>query len=276
MPLPKREVDSRGFVVPQVGDVVKMPSKWPGEWDVGQVDFVQYIGARDSFEVDLLPLSPMGNDMYRLPGKKPNTVRCPSAKLGRLATEYVPERDAFRVNAADLEPLGGRKVEDPSVTAEGLAEYAELKAGLLREAAILGAAGSAIGLALYGGDVATAFGAGALAGCAYLTLLQKEADSVASGEPVGRILAAVVSGRFGVPVVLFSFLAAKQTLAGSGGPMLSVLPKEQFAAAALGFFAYKAPLFVRNIGTALSELASNKDAQAPLTAGAMPTGAFLD
>ena len=27
-----------GFIVPQVGDVVKMPSKWPGEWDVGQVD----------------------------------------------------------------------------------------------------------------------------------------------------------------------------------------------------------------------------------------------
>ena len=32
-------------------------------------------------------------------------------------------------------PLGGRKVEDPDVTAQGLAEYAELKAGLLREPA---------------------------------------------------------------------------------------------------------------------------------------------
>ena len=48
--LPAREIDSRGFVVPQVGDVVKMPSKWPGEWDVGQVDFVQFIGARGAFE----------------------------------------------------------------------------------------------------------------------------------------------------------------------------------------------------------------------------------
>ena len=28
---------------PEVGDVVKMPSKWPGEWDVGKVDFVQFV-----------------------------------------------------------------------------------------------------------------------------------------------------------------------------------------------------------------------------------------
>jgi len=68
------EVDARGFVVPQVrgappftssgtralahaptrvqvGDVVKMPSKWPGEWEVAQVDFVQTTGSTGTTEV---------------------------------------------------------------------------------------------------------------------------------------------------------------------------------------------------------------------------------
>ena len=44
----------------------------------------------------------------------------------------MPERDAYRVATADLEPLGGRKPENPDVTAVGLQEYADLKAELLR------------------------------------------------------------------------------------------------------------------------------------------------
>ena len=273
--LPKREIDSRGFVVPQVGDVVKMPSKWPGEWDVGQVDFVQFIGSRGAFEVDLLPLKSIGRDMYSLPGKKPSTVRYDIGKLGRLVTEYVPEQDAYRVNANDLEPLGGRKVEDPDITAQGLAEYAELKAGLLREAAILGAVGTLASKLVYGDDVSFAFGAGAAGGIAYLLLLQRETDSISNGEAMPRVLAALVGGRVGVPVVVFAALAARQLAASGGGPAtLSILSKEQFGAAVLGFFAYKAPLFVRNIGKALQELSANEAAQAPLTAGAMPTGSL--
>jgi hypothetical protein len=114
------------------------------------VDFVQYVGSRNAYEVDLLPLKSIGNDLYRLPGKKPSLIRTDVAKLGRLLTEYVPERDAYRVNPDDLLPTGGRKVENPSVTEQGLAEYAELKATLLREAALLGVAGTAVSLPFFG------------------------------------------------------------------------------------------------------------------------------
>jgi len=271
--LPNREVDSRGFVVPQVGDVVKMPSKWPGEWDVAQVDFVQFIGSRGAYEVDLLPLKPIGENMFRMPGKKPASVTLDVAKLGRLPTVYVPERDAFRVNSADLEPLGGKKLPNPDVTAEGLAEYAELKAGLLREAAILGVAGVALANPVFGGDASFAFGIGTAAGCAYLLLLQKEADAYGSDQPMSRVVTALVGGRLGVPVVLFVFLAARQ-LSEGGQFSFGVVPKQEFAAAVLGFFSYKLPLLVRNLGKAFQELASNKDAQAPLEAGAMPTGSL--
>ena len=273
--LPVREVDSRGFVVPQVGDVVKMPSKWPGEWDVGQVDFVQFIGSRGAYEVDLLPLKPIGENLYRMPGKKPSSQTLDVAKLGRLPTEYVPERDAFRVNSADLEPLGGKKKENPDVTAQGLAEYAQLKAELLREAALLGAAGAALALPTFGGDVSLTFGLGSLAGVAYLLLLQKEADAIATEEGMSKVVAALVGGRLGLPVVLFVFLASKQIAGGNAQfGTLAILPKEQYGAAVLGFFSYKLPLFVRNIGRALQELATNEDAKAPVEAGAMPTGSL--
>jgi hypothetical protein len=211
--LPQREIDSRGFIVPQVGDVVKMPSKWKGEWEVGQVDFVQYVGSRNAYEVDLLPLKSISNDLYRLPGKKPSLIRTDVAKLGRLLTEYVPERDAYRVNPDDLLPTGGRKVENPSVTEQGLAEYAELKATLLREAALLGVAGTAVSLPFFGGDVAFAFALGAAGGCAYLALLQRETDG---REGMGRLLAAIVGGRLALPAVVMAVLASRG-IAAKGG-----------------------------------------------------------
>lgn len=272
--LPQREVDSRGFVVPQVGDVVKMPSKWPGEWDVAQVDFVQFIGSRGAYEVDLLPLKPIGENLYRMPGKKPSAQTLDVGKLGRLPTVYVPERDAFRVNSADLEPIGGRKKENPDVTAEGLREYAELKQGLLVEAAILGAVGTAVSFPIFGSETSLAFGLGAVAGCSYVLLLSKEADAFGSDQSMGKLLAALVSGRLGLPVVLFAFLASRQIAGGGEFGSFSLLPKEEFAAGALGFLSYKLPLFVRNIGKALQELASNPDAEAPIEAGALPTGSL--
>jgi hypothetical protein len=196
---------------------------------------VQYVGSRSAYEVDLLPLKPIGTDLYCMPGKKPQTVRTDVGKLGRLPTEYVPERDAYRVNPADLEPLGGRKVEDPDVTAQGLAEYAELKAGILREAALLGVAGSTVGAAVFGFDVASAYFAGAFAGCAYVLLLQRETDAMYGGEPMNRIVTALVGGRLGLPVVVLAALAAKNAGGSGAGITLASVPKEQFAAAVLGF-----------------------------------------
>ena len=106
---PPREMDPRGFVVPQVGDVVKVPSKWPGEWDVAQVDFVQFVSSRQAYEVDLLPLKSVGQSMYRLPGRKPAAVRADVAKLSRLAATYVRASDAYQIDEAELQPLGGTR-----------------------------------------------------------------------------------------------------------------------------------------------------------------------
>jgi len=90
----------------------------------------------DPAQVDLLPLKNVGDNLYRLPGRKPAAVRADIAKLGRLDSEYVRESDSFRVDERQLQPLVPRPPPRESVTAQGLAEYAALKAEILRESAI--------------------------------------------------------------------------------------------------------------------------------------------
>jgi len=275
-----REVDDRGFVLPQVGDIVKVPSKWPGEWDVAQVDFVQTVESRQTTEVDLLPLKSIGQSLYRAPGRKPALVRADIAKLGRLNAEYVQENDAYRVDESQLLPLTKRRAADPSVTEQSLAEYAALKAELLREAFLAGVAGYLVATPIYGGDVASAYGAGVLAGCVYLFLLQTETDSVGGAVPPPKALALATSGRLLVPVVLMSVLALKQRLSGvEVAGALSSLPKETFLAAAAGFLTYKAPLLVRQYSRALLELVGGETEDKPMSATeglttGMPTGSL--
>ena len=49
-------------------------------------------------QVDLLPLKNVGDNLFRLPGRKPAAIRADIAKLGRLESEYVREIDSYRVD----------------------------------------------------------------------------------------------------------------------------------------------------------------------------------
>ena len=76
-----------------------MPSKWAGEWDVGQVDFVQFIESRQAYDVDVRKLKAIGGGLYTLPGglSRPPAERVDVAKLGRIDAEFVSDRDAYLV-----------------------------------------------------------------------------------------------------------------------------------------------------------------------------------
>lgn len=167
------------------------------------------------------------------------------------------------------------------MTAQGLEEYRELKATLLREAALVGAASAVATLPFLGAEVSGAIAAGAAAGCAYLFLLGRETDTVGdSAEAVAvrsKAEALAVAGRLGVPVVLFAVLAARNTLTGhapDGASALSLVSPPQCAGAIGGFLAYKAPLLGRQLGMAIAEY-SKPEAQAPLgMGGGLPTGSL--
>eukprot|EP00966_Prymnesium_polylepis_P281299 6499698-Prymnesium_polylepis.1 len=165
--------------------------------------------------------------MYRLPGRKPASIRSDVAKLGRLDSEYVAERDAYLIDEASLQPIGGKKPENVDVTAAGLAEYEELKSGLLLEAALLGGAGTLASVPFYDFDVTIAFAAGAAAGCLYLFLLQREADATGDGADLGKVIAALVSGRLALPFALMVFIAGRQggLVGAAGGVTFSSVPR---------------------------------------------------
>jgi len=92
---------------------------------------------------------------------------------------------------------------------------------------------------------------------------------------MGKAIAAAISARLALPFILMCFVAGRQggVLNAEGIVTFSSVPRTQFAAAVLGFLTYKAPLLVKQIGRAIKEL-SEEDAQAPLTAGALPTGSL--
>lgn len=63
-PRRQREVDVRGFMVPMVNDVVRYPSKWPGEYLLGAVDYVQVLPEDRGYTVDVRPLRSVGGERW--------------------------------------------------------------------------------------------------------------------------------------------------------------------------------------------------------------------
>ena len=193
------------------------------------------------------------------------------AKLGRIDAEFVSDRDAYLVDESELRFTAPKT--DVDALAEGLVEYKELKARLLIEAAIVGAAISAALLPTLGSEIAATFFAGVGAGVAYLLLLESESDALGADEPPPKAIALAASARLAVPLVLVSLLAAGNLVGGRATSALSTVPKEQFFAGVAGFLSYKLPLLARQFARAIKEL-SQEGAQAPVEKGGLSTGSL--
>lgn len=105
---------------------------------------------------------------------------------------------------------------------------------------------------IFGANQGLLFGLGALASVAYVILLEKTADDVASGK---QDVATKLKGdaRFAVPVLLIFALAAKNYMANPDGAVLfKLIPKQDFAAAMIGFIApARLPLLYREVKSSL-------------------------
>lgn len=105
---------------------------------------------------------------------------------------------------------------------------------------------------IFGANQGVLFALGALASTAYVILLQKTADDVASGK---QDIATKLKGdaRFAVPVLLVAALALKNYLGNPDGAVLfKLIPKEDFAAVMIGFVApARLPLLYREFKSSL-------------------------
>ncbi|KAJ1630453.1 hypothetical protein T492DRAFT_871705 [Pavlovales sp. CCMP2436] len=132
-----REVDLRGFLIPLVDDVVRYPSKWPGEYLLGAVDYVQALPEDRGYVVDVRPLKATGNDRWE---SKRGSKLVQAVDAGKLRVvkeaSYDERADVWtvpeQVTMSLFAPIK-RPPPDPERVEGGMLEYNELKWRLVRE-----------------------------------------------------------------------------------------------------------------------------------------------
>ncbi|CAM9292220.1 unnamed protein product [Hapterophycus canaliculatus] len=257
------DLEPRPF--PKVGDVVRYEGKWENEVSFGEVRQLKKVEETGEWRAYVLPLESIGDDQYARKKNQKSKAE-DAATLRPVRAFYVRNVDGFKVmhNSATREPryisdayeLEGfelPKIEvDPVKFAAELESYEDLKRRLVVDAALFGAVGAFVTLQIFGANQGLLFALGALASVAYVILLEKTADDVASGK---QDVATKLKGdaRFAVPVLLVVTLALKNYVADPGGVVLfKLIPKEEFAAAMIGFIApARLPLLYREFKSSL-------------------------
>eukprot|EP00302_Diacronema_sp_CCMP2436_P026873 CAMPEP_0179936270 /NCGR_PEP_ID=MMETSP0983-20121128/13595_1 /TAXON_ID=483367 /ORGANISM="non described non described, Strain CCMP 2436" /LENGTH=556 /DNA_ID=CAMNT_0021841697 /DNA_START=258 /DNA_END=1928 /DNA_ORIENTATION=+ len=282
-----REVDLRGFLIPLVDDVVRYPSKWPGEYLLGAVDYVQALPEDRGYVVDVRPLKATGNDRWE---SKRGSKLVQAVDAGKLRVvkeaSYDERADVWtvpeQVTMSLFAPIK-RPPPDPERVEGGMLEYNELKWRLVRESALVSAAGAAGALAFLGVESAEAYALGATAGIGYLALLSLTVDSVGGGGLAEKLAPL----RLVAPVTPFVAFAASNYFslhqsgvglslyAEDGGGFLAsgLIPKQQFLAMAVGVLTHRLPLLARELQSILSLGAeeANRQSSQSLQAGARST-----
>jgi len=259
---PLRTIDGRGFVVPNVGELIIVPGKWPGQEEVGLVEGVQLKTDKTSCVVDVVELRNVGRGLYAKPRQlQKQKRRFYDVGDVRVATAtYVEAQDAYRVeNVKDGYP--DPSAFDESKREQYLKEYIELKQKLLREAALSGAVGTLVVVSLTDVSLGVTFASGAASGVLYLALLQRSIDRIEGGTGLAAI-------RFLLPFAPFLLLIARE-LPNVQDPsqLLFSLSRRQVLAAAFGFLTYRLPIFYQS----LREVAASLKAQDVKPRGTLST-----
>lgn len=105
---------------------------------------------------------------------------------------------------------------------------------------------------IFGAERGLLVALGALASVGYVILLEKTADDVASGKR-DVLTQAKGNARFAMPILLIAVIALKNYLAQpEAAKLLNLIPKDDFAAAMLGFVApSRLPLLYREVRSSL-------------------------
>ncbi|CAM9582821.1 unnamed protein product [Discosporangium mesarthrocarpum] len=251
--------DARPY--PKVGDIVRYKGKWAGDLDFGEVRQLRFVEQTGKWRAYVLPLTDIGEDQY-VRKKNRKSAAEDVEDLRPVRAFYVRSVDGFKVmkDSVKKEPRyisDGYKLDDfqlpkpvvdPVKFATDLQTYEVLKARILMDTATFGAVGTALALVFTGTDRGLLFGLGAAAAVAYVILLEKNADDVASGaqDNLSKLRG---DARFLMPVLVVLLVALKNYLAHpEAAQFLNLIPKDEFFASILGFVApSRLPLLYREL-----------------------------
>lgn len=246
------------------GQIVLTPGKWSNEDGVALVEGVRFVETRGAYVVDVLQLRRAEKDIFEVVprgrGKSPYTWYDVADVRLAADAEYIETRKAYKVAGA----RDGYAVVPPmneEMKAAADAQYKELKRYMLGVASAFGLLGT-IGCALFiDTEHARAFGLGAIASVAYLSILQKNVDMVGEKD---SWLKKALGLRFAFPVLPFAYFAKS---IGSVGDGSFAIPPSEVAAMTIGLLSYKIPVLLKTA----SELFDSMAEIEPGTSGMLGT-----
>ncbi len=243
---PEREQDSRGYSLPEPGEIVLTPGRWADEDGAGLVEGVRYMETRGTHVVDVIEMRRVAGELFALGSRAQGTS---SAKWYDIADvrliptpEYISSQDAYRIRGArdgyaKVQPLDERAKQEAD------AEYAELKQYMLKVAGAFAALGTIGCAATIGVDAARAFAYGGAASVVYLFMLQGSVDIVGEKQ---SLLKKVFGLRYLVPAIPFILLAKTSAISGTSiAALKSSIPKREVGALLVGLLSYKVPVLLK-------------------------------
>ncbi len=222
------------------GQIVLTPGKWSNEDGVALVEGVRFVETRGSYVVDVLQLRRAEKDVFEVVargrGKSPYDWYDVADVRVAPNVEYMETRKAYKVTGARdgyavLPPMN----EEMKAAAD--AQYKELKRYMLSVASAFGVLGTCLCGLFIDVEHAKAFGLGAVASVAYLSVLQKNVDMV--GEKDSWMKKAL-GLRFAFPVLPFAYFA--KTISADGS---FAIPPSEVAAMTIGLLSYKVPVLFK-------------------------------
>lgn len=246
--------------LPCENDIVKYPSKWPGNSDIGRLRNVFRSKEQGPWLCEILPMKEgKSNNILTVDNKAKMEIH-PLSSVQPVRSYFVRSENGYRVSfkvnstevilkAPSYNSLDGgfefrRVVVNSTALASDFQSYSALKTRIIKSTILFGLFSSAVSWTLFGSEVSIPLLCGSFCGALYFFLLGLKTDSVGlqfsmSKSPTSSSSEGISNLRLSLPALTVIIIAIKNYF--DGGSALStfrMLSKEQFLGAMFGFMSY--------------------------------------
>lgn len=182
---------------PKEGDIVRYPSKWKGQFDVGQLKNMFYSQERGQWMVDITPLVDGKSENVRNIDRKVKSIVEPLENIQPIQSSYIRSENGYKIfykkNSTEMVLRASRykkldenfvfslRTYNATIVAKDFDNYEMLKSRIIKGTLMFGSIGALVSLILYGPEVSVPFLGGSFAGALYFVLLGKKTDSITKG-----------------------------------------------------------------------------------------------
>jgi hypothetical protein len=180
--------------LPSENDIVKYPSKWPGNSDIGRLRNVFRSTEQGPWLCEIIPMMEGKSDNILTVDKKAKIEIRPLSSVQPVRSYFVRSENGYRVsfkvnstevilkaplyNSLDDDFEFRRVVVNSTAMASDFQIYSALKTRIIKSTILFGLFSSAVSWTLFGSDVSIPLLCGSFCGALYFFLLGLKTDSV--------------------------------------------------------------------------------------------------